>query len=137
MYQGLKDIYDEYGYFSEDQLAIQLEGKAGLDKIKRIMDKFRAEGFPKIEGLTVTEKIDYFSGEVTDIKSGDVKPTGLRQSNVLKYVYDGNDWITLRPSGTEPKIKVYASASEPTKEKSVEKLNLMVKTMKDAIDLVN
>jgi phosphoglucomutase len=136
MYQGLKDIYEEFGYFSETQLSIQLEGIEGLNKIKHIMDSFRKNGFPKIEGLNLSSKIDYLNDEIVDIESKKIMSTGLRKSNVLKNVYDGCSWITLRPSGTEPKIKVYASACEKTKKESLDKMNKMIETMKNAIDLV-
>jgi len=134
IYRGLMDIYEEFGYFSESQLAIVLEGKEGTERIGRIMDAFRKNGFPDFENLEVTSKIDYLKQERTDTQTDEKIPTGLRKSNVLKYVYDGCSWITLRPSGTEPKIKVYASACEKTKEKSLKKLDLMIDTMKKAIE---
>lgn len=136
IYEGLMDIYEEYGYYSDAQLAVELDGKAGRDKIGRIMKNFREHGFPKIGDLKVTQKIDYLTGTVTDVQTGTVTDTGLRRSNVLKYVYGGCSWVTLRPSGTEPKIKIYASSCEESKMASKQKMQLMMDTMKDAMEKV-
>lgn len=127
--QGLEEIYQKYGYFSETQRAVSLEGKAGLEKIERIMRVFRKKGFPEIEGLKVISRIDYGEQKITDEKTGEIKTTGLRASDVLKYTYDGNSWITLRPSGTEPKIKVYISAYGETRPQSMARMNRMMNTM--------
>ena len=135
--ESLNDIYETYGFFSETQTSIVLEGKAGVEKISRIMQAFRKDGFPSIKGLTLLEKYDYLEQTRTDVSTGAISGTGLRKSNVLKYVYDGCSWMTLRPSGTEPKIKVYVSACEQTKAQSLNKMNRMLDTMKKAIDQID
>ena len=135
--ESLNDIYETYGYFSETQASIVLEGKAGVEKIARIMQNFRKNGFPAIDGLSVSKRYDYLDQTKTDVLTGQVSGTGLRKSNVLKYVYDGCSWMTLRPSGTEPKIKIYVSACEATKQESLDKMDRMLNEMKKAIDKID
>jgi phosphoglucomutase len=136
VYDVLMDLYEKYGYFSESQLAITLEGKAGMERISRIMDRFRKDGFPDIPALILDKKYDYQHQTIEDAKTGAVTSTGLRESNVLKYVYDNSSWVCLRPSGTEPKIKVYGSACEKTKQASKAKLDEMIDIMKKMIDTI-
>jgi len=134
--EGLEDIYKTYGYFNEIQRAVVLEGKEGVEKIVRIMQTFREKGFPEIDGLTVATKIDYREQKIHNVKTEQTESTGLRNSNVLKYTYDDGSWITLRPSGTEPKIKVYISACAATNEQSKNKMNQMMDAMTKMMDTI-
>ena len=136
IYEGLMDIYEEYGYYSDGQIAVELDGKEGLDKIGRIMTTFRKDGFPNMAGLTVTEKIDYQDQTIHFPLTGETAGTGLRKSNVLKCVYDDLSWITVRPSGTEPKIKIYVSACDKSLEASETKMKTLMQTMKTAMEQV-
>ncbi|MEX1307136.1 MAG: phospho-sugar mutase [Eubacteriales bacterium] len=137
IYEGLMDIYEEYGYYADGQIAVELDGKAGLDKIGRIMTAFRSEGFPKMPGIKETEAIDYQNQTIRLMEADEVKSTGLRQSNVLKRVYDDRSWVTVRPSGTEPKIKVYVSACDKTLEGSEDKMKTLMNMMKKAMEQVD
>ncbi len=136
VYDALMGLYEQHGFYSDGQLAITLEGKAGIERIGRIMDSFRANGFPQIEGLTLSKKFDYLTSEIKCNNTGKVFDTKLRSSNVLKYVYDNSSWVCLRPSGTEPKIKIYGSACEKTKQASEKRLAQMIDIMKSAMDKV-
>ncbi len=133
IYEGLIDIYEEYGYYADGQLAVELDGIEGLDKIGRIMQAFRAEGFPVMPKLAVTEKIDYLSQTAEYPVTGEKADTGLRVSDVLKSVYDDLSWITVRPSGTEPKIKIYVSARDKSMAAAEAKMQKMMDIMKSAM----
>lgn len=94
--QVLDDIYDEYGYYGNKLISIVKEGADGQALIGRIMDVFRAEGLTDIGDRKVVRVTDYLKDN-----------TGLPKSNVLKYELDDESWLAIRPSGTEPKIKLY------------------------------
>lgn len=92
----LNELYDEFDYYGERLISIVLEGLDGQALIKRIMEDYRANPIKEIGDIKLTQVVDYQNDE-----------TGLRKSNVLKYVYDDGSWYVVRPSGTEPKIKLY------------------------------
>ena len=94
--QVLDDIYAEYGYYGNKLISIVKEGADGQALIGRIMDVFRAEGLTDIGDRKVVRVTDYLKDN-----------TGLPKSNVLKYELDDESWLAIRPSGTEPKIKLY------------------------------
>lgn len=100
---GLNGLYAEYGYYLDTQDSFTLTGKDGAEKIQELMSTFRTTGTALFDGLK--EIIDFSVG-VRD----------LPKENVLKYVWNDGSWIAVRPSGTEPKIKVYYSIKDKTKE---------------------
>ena len=91
---GLNDIYDEYGYYLDYLDSFVLKGKDGAEKIQSLMADFRAKG---TDLLPNTKEIIDFKDGIRD----------LPKENVLKYIFDDGSWMAVRPSGTEPKIKVY------------------------------
>ena len=102
LYGLLMDIYAKYGYYREKMLSFTMKGKAGLEKIASLMVSFRNEPLKAIGGVPVVRVIDYTRPE----------ETGLPSSNVLQYVAEDGTVLTVRPSGTEPKIKFYIGLSE-------------------------
>ncbi|MDD6483683.1 MAG: phospho-sugar mutase [Clostridiales bacterium] len=104
LYEGLKSLYDKYGYYLESLKTITLTGIDGAEKIKEIMSKFRSGSLP----LDIVKKLDYLDGI-----------DGLPKSDVLKF-FTPNGWFAVRPSGTEPKIKFYFGirAADPDSAKS-------------------
>lgn len=106
---GLNDIYAEYGYFLDSLDAFVLKGKDGAEKIQSLMVYFRENGTQLFDGIK--EVIDYSQG-IDD----------LPKENVLKFVWQDGSWIAVRPSGTEPKIKVYYSIKEENKAKAEKRL---------------
>lgn len=114
---GLNDIYAEYGYFLDALDPFVLKGKDGAEKIQTLMDLFRRDGLHIFEG--VDRVIDYSKG-VDD----------LPIENVLKFVWADGSWVAVRPSGTEPKIKIYYSVREENRKqahKRLEKIRTKVK----------
>ncbi len=107
LWDAMVDMYEKYGYYKDDVKSISLSGIEGLAKIQSIMETLRSNPPKEIAGLTVVSARDYKKDEIVDIKTGEVKPTGLPSSNVLYYDLTDDAWLCVRPSGTEPKIKFY------------------------------
>ncbi len=122
----IKDLYEEHGYYSNDVKSIVLEGIDGSERIARIMTNARENPIESIKELKVNKIIDY-----------KLDDTGLAKSNVLKYYFNDDSWFALRPSGTEPKIKLYINAIGNSKEESESKLTMIKKFMVDLIDSIN
>ena len=128
----LADIYEEYGYYQDHLVNINLLGASGAEKIEMILDYFREDSQSDINGLKIVAKEDYLlqkryaNDKVTNLK--------LPPSNVIKYFLDDGSWFVLRPSGTEPKMKVYISVVTNNK-KSSEKRILAIE--EKVMELVN
>lgn len=101
------DIYVEYGFSKETTVNVVKPGKSGADEIKAMMDNFRANPPKEIGGSAVKLIKDYKTLKVTDVQ-GDVNELDMPEtSNVLQYFTEDGTKISVRPSGTEPKIKFY------------------------------
>ncbi len=123
----LENIYKDYGYYLEDNFSLVYEGLKGMEKIRRIMERFRGK-FPKNIGyLDLAEYIDYLDRKVYDSNGNYLRDVEehIPQSNVLKFIMSDGSWYAVRPSGTEPKLKVYIYSVDRTKEGAVEKLKLI------------
>ncbi len=101
------DMYERYGYYKDDIQSVSLAGIEGLQKIQDIMDTLRKNPPETIGAYTVQKVRDYQQDTITDLATGEAKPTGLPSSNVLYYEMNDDAWLCVRPSGTEPKIKFY------------------------------
>ena len=122
LYDVLCGIFEKYGYYSEGIGTIVLPGLDGLAKMSSLMDGLRKEPPKEIAGVKVASVADYKTGLVTD-SDGKTAPTGLPKSNVLFYTLENGDSVVIRPSGTEPKIKLYYLVSDKTKEAADNKRN--------------
>ncbi|MFR6599244.1 MAG: phospho-sugar mutase, partial [Finegoldia magna] len=109
----LNDLYEEFGYHENSLSSVVLEGLDGQEKIARIMEEFRHNPINEIGSTKLVETKDY------DVN---YKDYGTPRSNVLKYYYDDGSWYALRPSGTEPKIKLYIYSVADSKEKAEQKV---------------
>lgn len=107
LWDAMVAMYEKYGYYKDDIKAIGLSGIEGLEKIQTIMNTLRNETPAEIGGYKVLSARDYKEDTIKDMATGEVKPTGLPNSNVLYYDLSDNAWLCARPSGTEPKIKFY------------------------------
>ena len=111
LYDGLIDLYEKYGYYLENVQTKTLAGIEGLAQIKAIMKKFREEGVP----FDVEKALDYSTGI-----------DGLPKSDVLKYFLKDGSLFTVRPSGTEPKIKFYFGVCGKSQNDAEEKVKILV-----------
>lgn len=111
LWDQMINIYERYGYLTEDIHTITMKGIDGADKIKAIMENVRNNPPGNFGSLKVLEFRDYLKEECIDMETKSVKATKLPKSNVLYFKLENNAWCCVRPSGTEPKIKFYMGAS--------------------------
>ena len=107
LWDAMIEMYEEYGYYKDAIQSVSLKGIEGLQKIQEIMNTLREKPPVEIAGHKVISARDYKKDTITDIATGEVKPTGLPNSNVLYYDLTDDVWLCVRPSGTEPKVKFY------------------------------
>ena len=134
LWDQMMKIYEKYGFYKEDQVSIVLEGADGAEKIKSMMTNMRNNLPEKIGKYKVIEFKDVELDEIKNLITGEQRKTGLPKSNVLYYELENNAWCCVRPSGTEPKIKLYMGVkadSMESAEKDLEELkDAMVKLVK-------
>ena len=111
LYEALYDIYDKYGWAKETILNIKIEGALPIQEMSAKMAALRASPFKTICGTDVVRIRDYAAGTVRDIKTGAVTSTGLPKSDMLFFELSDGSNVIIRPSGTEPKIKIYIQAN--------------------------
>ena len=134
LWDQMMKIYEKYGFYKEDQVSIVLEGADGAEKIKSMMTNMRNNLPEKIGKYKVIEFKDVELDEIKNLVTGEQRKTGLPKSNVLYYELENNAWCCVRPSGTEPKIKLYMGVkadSMESAEKDLEELkDAMIKLVK-------
>ena len=122
----LEDIYQEVGYKSEGPFSLVLEGIEGSERIKRMMVHVRENPPKEVAGKQVVDVIDFLTQDKIDVG----------KTNALKYVLDDGSWFAVRPSGTEPKIKVYVYTNGVTKSESDEKAEAIQEDIRGILDKV-
>lgn len=120
--ERLERVFSEYGQVAEKTVSISREGKAGLELIARAMDDLRANPLKDFEVIPINILQDIEVGKEYNIRTGDVRAIDMPQSNVLLYELSGLDFMCVRPSGTEPKIKIYFGCYDREKETALKKL---------------
>ncbi len=123
----MKKLYEEFGYYKDALDSFTLKGKDGLEQIKSMMVKLRREGSPFSERVEIQD----FS---TGVKAEEGFGT-LPKSDVLKYIFSDGSWVAIRPSGTEPKIKIYYSIKEADRDKAEERLEKVKTEIKTKLGL--
>lgn len=131
IYEQMQNIYQKYGYYLEDQYTITKKGAEGAIKIKETMEKIRSKLPKQIGKYNIISISDYEQMKYRNLKTGEEKATELPKSNVLYYELENDNWCCIRPSGTEPKIKMYfgiKADNYETAQKELEELkNAMIK----------
>lgn len=107
LFDVLQDVYDKHGFYKEALQSITLEGITGQNKIEEAITYLRHTNINKIGDTTVLYKEDYFTSERTYVDGNSTEVITLPKENVLKYVLENDVWVCIRPSGTEPKVKLY------------------------------
>lgn len=118
----LNDIFEKHGYYSENLFSLVLEGIEGQKRIKRMMEVYRKEYLKGIKGAKLSKFIDYQTQIETDFVTNETNKIDINPTNGLKFMLDDESWYAIRPSGTEPKIKIYIYAKGDTLEKAEEKV---------------
>lgn len=120
LWDGLEALYQKYGYFLEELISITLPGAAGFDKIARTLSGLREAPPREIGGYGVQAVADYKMGLIMTAQGS--RPTGLPQSNVLRYALSEGGWLCVRPSGTEPKLKIYFGVAQNSRAQAEQAL---------------
>ena len=116
LYDALLALYEKYGFYAERTMNLVMPGLDGLKKMAELMAGLRAEPPVEIAGVAVKEQKDYKDGSVVCVESGEKSQMELSGSNVLRYEMADGTSLIVRPSGTEPKVKVYILANGTTRE---------------------
>ena len=127
LWDAMIDLYEQFGYYKDSIQSVTLKGIEGLQKIQDIMNTLREKPPVEIAGYQVTSVRDYKNDTITDVKTKEVKPTGLPSSNVLYYDLTDDAWLCVRPSGTEPKVKFYYGVKGTSLEDADQKSEAMCK----------
>ncbi len=135
LYDKLLEVYEEFGYYYEGLKNIHLLGKEGQEQISRIMDFFRNNPLTKINNHPIVKIEDFELSE--RYINNKVETIDLDKSNVLKYYLDDESWFVLRPSGTEPKLKIYAGVIGLSLEDSVRKVSELLDSVNDIVRKVD
>ena len=132
LFDALQALYEKYGWYGEKTHTLVMPGLDGLEKMAALMQSLRAQPPVEIGGVTVAQYKDYSDGTVRDAATGAITPMPLSGSNVLRFELTDGSHIVVRPSGTEPKIKVYIltkGADAAERDANLEKYSAWVKTL--------
>lgn len=121
LYDGLQDIFEEYGYYAEKTISVTLSGAEGAEQIKTIMGNLRNEAPKAFADVAVTLTEDFKASKAIDAE-GNETAIDMPASDVLKYTLADETWIAVRPSGTEPKIKFYIGVKGDSHDAAAEKI---------------
>lgn len=106
---ALERLHERFGYFAEELVSVEYRGLAGQQEMEGIMARVRREPFTAVAGIAVDRVSDYKQGLFMDLARGRTGPTGLPRADVVQFTLEDGSWIVFRPSGTEPKLKMYFS----------------------------
>ncbi|WP_372999638.1 phospho-sugar mutase [Lutispora sp.] len=124
LYDAMLKLYEEYGYHREELLSIVLKGKEGALAITNMMDNMRNNPPESVAGMKICEIKDYLTYE---------GPIKLPRDNVLYFVLEGDNWFAMRPSGTEPKLKIYIGVVDVSLEAAEDKSKLLLEGIKNML----
>ncbi|MCI8341947.1 MAG: phospho-sugar mutase [Firmicutes bacterium] len=134
LYDGLMEIYEKYGFYREGIKSITLKGIEGVEKIKYIMESLRKNPPKEFDGLKVQWLRDYKEKTFRNMETGETETNNLPPSDVLHYTLPEGAWVCVRPSGTEPKIKIYYGIKGKSLNDSIEKLVSMEKYVSELVE---
>jgi phosphoglucomutase len=126
LYEGLVSLCETFGYYMESLHSIEMAGKEGMEQIQALMEGLRNNKPKAINGIPVAVIEDYLESKSLDVQTGAESKITLPVSNVLKYKLEDGSWFCVRPSGTEPKVKIYFSVIGSSIEDSYEKDKALV-----------
>ncbi len=132
--QAMDELYKKYGYFAEKTVSFAIKGTVPMDQVATIMRGLRDGDKTVVAGTKVLKFRDYKAGTITDLATGAVSPTNLPVSDVLYYELADGCSVVIRPSGTEPKVKLYTLTVGENKFDCSEKLNRYVEYFSDKIN---
>ena len=136
LWDAIIALYEELGYYKDAIISITMKGLDGLAKIQGIMSALRGKTFEEIGGYKVLAVRDYKEDYRKDMVTGEVTPSGLPSSNVLYYELENGTWCCVRPSGTEPKIKIYYGVKGTSMEDADQKSAALGAALQEIIDKI-
>ncbi len=134
LYEALMNLYKKYGFHKESLVSLELKGKEGQEKIAKALQYLRHSMRYSLGDVKIVKKMDYKLSIEKDLININEKIIELPKSNVLKFIMEDNSWFVVRPSGTEPKMKIYLSVIGSSIEDSEEKIALFEKNVMKIID---
>lgn len=134
LYEALIKLYERIGFFKEELISIELKGKEGQEKIASCIDGLRNSSLSEVDGVKVVTKFDYKLSVEENLVAGTKSEIKLPKSNVLKFILEDGSSFVVRPSGTEPKMKIY-SAVRGTSLENAEKESARFKAA--IMDIIN
>ena len=134
LYEVMNSVYEEYGYYINRTLSFEFEGASGMEKMANIMSNLRDNPPAEVSGIEVVATADYKLSVAKDLKADTEEVINLPKSNVLSYSLADGGAVIVRPSGTEPKIKVYYSIVDPSKENAAKRLDTIREKIKNIIN---
>lgn len=129
LWDNMQNMYKKYGYYKESQIAIVLEGAEGAQKIKDMMEDIRNNPPKEIGKYKVLKLRDYSNGKIKDCITGETYNEDLPKSNVIYFELENDFWGCIRPSGTEPKIKLYMGV----KGENLEEADILVEDLRNGM----
>ena len=120
---ALSELFEKYGLYGESVTDIYMEGLDGIERRKRVMTALRKSSPTTLGGVGVKEVGDYLEGTFNNVKTGAKRSTGQPKSDVLYFILENDDKIIIRPSGTEPKIKIYSLVHAESKNELTAKIS--------------
>ncbi|NLU36056.1 MAG: phospho-sugar mutase [Clostridiales bacterium] len=133
LYEGLIDLWEKYGYYADKVKSIQMEGREGMERIQQLMNNLRDAQLKEVAGIPVVRIEDYYQGEAYNLEDGSTERIDFPVSNVLKFYLKDNSWFSVRPSGTEPKVKFYFSTVGSSLQEAEAKNEKLIKAVDDMI----
>ncbi len=133
LYEGLQELYKKYGYYKESLNSITLKGIEGQEKIKSLLTSIRNNPPSEIAGMNVLEIRDYEEQVAKNLTTKETRKMELPKSNVLYFVLEDEAWFCIRPSGTEPKVKIYFGVKGTSEEEADKKLAGLVDSVMNNI----
>jgi phosphoglucomutase len=133
LYDAFMELYNKYGFYKEELVSIELQGKEGAEKIAKALEYLRHSMSATINGISIIRKMDYKLGKEKDLINIEERNIDLPKSNVLKFILEDESWFVVRPSGTEPKMKVYLSVTGKSKDDAEQ---LMINFKKNVMTLI-
>lgn len=130
----LNEIYEEHGFYIEETVSLNFAGVTGQSKMKAIMEYFRENKLSSLAGKSIPTINDYKMCTSLNLIDGTVEKLNYPKSDVLKFSFEDGSWLVLRPSGTEPKLKVYFSINGENRDKSTEALE---KTKSEILSIID
>lgn len=135
--QVLNQLYEEFGYFKEDLISIVLEGQHGQERISRMMIEYRKNFIKSLDGIKLKKYIDYSEGIQKLIFDEKIEKIDIPKTNAIKFEFDDGTWYSLRPSGTEPKIKLYMYTVDKNEKNAELKLNKLKESVLKELYSIN